>query len=56
VQLEGSGQLKKPMTSSGIETATFQLVDENTNKIHSTQLSSFQSDNFKSLLLFKGKK
>jgi hypothetical protein len=26
VRLEGSGQLKNPMTSSGIETATFLFV------------------------------
>jgi hypothetical protein len=33
VRLEGLGQLKKPMTSSGIEPATFRLVAECLNQI-----------------------
>jgi hypothetical protein len=33
VRLEGLGQLKNPMTSSGIEPATFQLVTQCLNQL-----------------------
>jgi hypothetical protein len=34
IQLEGLGQLKNPMTSSGIEPATFRLVTQCLNQLH----------------------
>jgi hypothetical protein len=34
VQLEGLGKLKNPMTSAGIETATFKLVTLCLNQMH----------------------
>jgi hypothetical protein len=34
VQMEGLGQLKNPITSSGIEPMTFQLVAQCLNRIH----------------------
>jgi hypothetical protein len=34
VWVEGLGQMKNPMTSSGIEPATFQLVAQRLNQLH----------------------
>jgi hypothetical protein len=43
VGLEGLGQLKNPMTSSGIEPATFWLVTQCLNQVHYRVLPTYMS-------------
>jgi hypothetical protein len=45
VWLEGLGQLKNPMTSSGIKAATFQLVAQSFNQLHYHHMKSISKIN-----------